>query len=41
MYDNYTVPELIPILGDDAHVRNYTYDIIIVEDLQTIYNTDI
>ena len=21
MYDNYTVPELIPILGDDAHVR--------------------
>ena len=21
MYENYTVPELIPILGDDAHVR--------------------
>ena len=22
MYDNYTVPELIPILGDDAHVSS-------------------
>ena len=21
MYSNYTVPELVPILGDDAHVR--------------------
>ena len=26
MYSNYTVPELVPILGDDAHVRKKYID---------------